>query len=320
MLAVRATVGAWSRQHSASQRLAKITAERCPTTTMRIPVAACISTSTASERILEQRVIRSKSDNNKGRQYHTTAVNFKSSKQGDNNTNTTTKKSTAHKLKRSPKVINNVNKADAVANTEKANTISTTGSTVTSEATPSGTTPHHEPVADASPSTEPNASSSQASNDDTRTTRINHGHYHIQEFAPRIVVVGVGGAGSNAICHMMAQNVLQGVEFVAINTDAQHLATLSDTKAITLQIGQDLTGGLGCGANPDAGRLAAQESQEMIAEVVATDDTHMVFVTAGMGGVSCGRFSDHLHYRKQSALCSTYLPCLSNLIIHALTE
>ncbi len=71
-----------------------------------------------------------------------------------------------------------------------------------------------------------------------------------------------------------------GVDFLALNTDAQHLSTtLTDHR---LQLGVELTRGLGCGANPDAGRLAAEESSEKIAEILK--DAHMVFITAGMGG------------------------------------
>jgi cell division protein FtsZ len=106
---------------------------------------------------------------------------------------------------------------------------------------------------------------------------IHQGHLH--EFAPRIVVVGVGGGGGNAVNNMIA-NQLSGVDFLALNTDAQHLSTiLTDNK---LQIGSTLTSGLGCGANPDAGRLAAEESKEQISEILS--DAHMVFITAGMGG------------------------------------
>uniref|UniRef100_A0A7S4NHZ4 Tubulin/FtsZ GTPase domain-containing protein n=1 Tax=Odontella aurita TaxID=265563 RepID=A0A7S4NHZ4_9STRA len=104
-------------------------------------------------------------------------------------------------------------------------------------------------------------------------------HVHLHEFAPRIVVCGVGGAGGNAVNNMIARG-LSGVDFIALNTDAQHLATsLTDNR---LQIGTSLTSGLGCGANPDAGRLAAEESRDHIAELLG--DAHMVFVAAGMGG------------------------------------
>ena len=102
---------------------------------------------------------------------------------------------------------------------------------------------------------------------------------HFNEFAPRICVIGVGGAGGNAVNNMIARN-LSGVDFLAINTDAQHLSTtLTDNR---LQIGRGVTAGLGCGANPDAGRLAAEESKDEILDLVG--DNHMVFITAGMGG------------------------------------
>ncbi len=103
------------------------------------------------------------------------------------------------------------------------------------------------------------------------------GNFH--EFAPRISVVGVGGAGGNAVNNMIARG-LSGVDFLAVNTDAQHLSTtLTDNR---LQIGKSVTSGLGCGANPDAGRLAAEESKDEILERIG--DAHMVFITAGMGG------------------------------------
>lgn len=102
---------------------------------------------------------------------------------------------------------------------------------------------------------------------------------HFQEFAPQITVVGVGGAGGNAVNNMIARN-LSGVEFMVANTDAQHLATcLTDNR---IQLGRGVTQGLGCGANPDAGRQAAMESKEEILDMVGR--SHMVFITAGMGG------------------------------------
>jgi hypothetical protein len=104
-------------------------------------------------------------------------------------------------------------------------------------------------------------------------------HLQLHEFAPKIVVVGVGGAGTNAVNNMVASG-LSGVEFLALNTDAQHLSqSISPNR---LQIGGHLTSGLGCGANPDAGRLAAEESKEAIVSCI--EDAHMVFITAGMGG------------------------------------
>jgi len=102
---------------------------------------------------------------------------------------------------------------------------------------------------------------------------------YIQEFAPRICVVGVGGGGCNAVNNMISRG-LSGVEFICANTDAQHLsATLTEKR---LQLGRDRTSGLGCGANPEVGRAAAQESKAEIEEMIG--DAHMVFITAGMGG------------------------------------
>lgn len=94
-----------------------------------------------------------------------------------------------------------------------------------------------------------------------------------------IKVIGVGGGGGNAVDHMVTAN-LDGVEFINANTDAQALKK-SRAKTI-LQLGTNLTKGLGCGANPDVGRQAAVEDRERLAEVLAGAD--MVFITAGMGG------------------------------------
>jgi cell division protein FtsZ len=94
-----------------------------------------------------------------------------------------------------------------------------------------------------------------------------------------IKVIGVGGGGNNAVNRMIEHGV-QGVEFIAVNTDAQ---ALNLSKAETrMQIGGKLTRGLGAGANPEVGKKAAEESREQIEEVLAGAD--MVFVTAGMGG------------------------------------
>src|SRR5437868_7293570 len=97
--------------------------------------------------------------------------------------------------------------------------------------------------------------------------------------AARIRVVGVGGAGSNAVNTMIA-NALDRVDFIACNTDVQALAASNAT--IKIPIGQALTRGLGAGANPEVGRQAAQESRDDIAR--ALEGADMVFVTAGMGG------------------------------------
>ncbi len=94
-----------------------------------------------------------------------------------------------------------------------------------------------------------------------------------------IKVIGVGGCGGNAINHMISKNVL-GVEFISANTDAQALKKSSATK--TLQIGSDITKGLGAGAKPEVGRDAALEDRDRIAEMI--DGADMLFITAGMGG------------------------------------
>lgn len=94
-----------------------------------------------------------------------------------------------------------------------------------------------------------------------------------------IKVIGVGGCGGNAVDHMIEQGV-QGVEFIVINTDAQ---ALNRSRAGTqLQIGAEITKGLGAGAKPSVGRAAAEEDRERIKELMK--DADMVFITAGMGG------------------------------------
>jgi cell division protein FtsZ len=99
------------------------------------------------------------------------------------------------------------------------------------------------------------------------------------EKSAKIKVIGVGGAGGNAINNMIAGN-LQGVKFIAANTDMQALEV--SRAEIKIQIGERLTEGLGAGANPNVGRDAALESAEVIK--AALDDSHMVFITAGFGG------------------------------------
>lgn len=105
----------------------------------------------------------------------------------------------------------------------------------------------------------------------------------IEKFA-RIKVVGVGGGGSNTIATMMQEQNIQGVDFIAVNTDAQHLS--SSPASIKIQIGRELTRGLGSGGNPAIGRQAAEESAELIHQHL--DETDMVFITAGMGGGTGG--------------------------------
>ncbi|PJD95839.1 MAG: cell division protein FtsZ [Legionella sp.] len=94
-----------------------------------------------------------------------------------------------------------------------------------------------------------------------------------------IKVVGVGGGGGNALEHMVAENI-DGVEFICANTDAQALR--ASKAKVLIQLGEELTKGLGAGANPQVGREAAEEDRELIREVLSGAD--IVFITAGMGG------------------------------------
>ncbi|MEM9168908.1 MAG: cell division protein FtsZ [Pseudomonadota bacterium] len=99
------------------------------------------------------------------------------------------------------------------------------------------------------------------------------------ELKPRIAVVGVGGAGGNAVNNMI-ESALEGVDFLVANTDAQALGLSKAEKRV--QLGTARTQGLGAGSIPDVGREAAEESLEEVLELVG--DSHMLFVTAGMGG------------------------------------
>ncbi len=94
-----------------------------------------------------------------------------------------------------------------------------------------------------------------------------------------IKVIGVGGGGGNAVCHML-ENQLEGVEFICANTDLKALVNF-DT-GVSLQLGATITKGLGAGANPEIGRDSALEDQEKITKLLTGAD--MVFITAGMGG------------------------------------
>ncbi|MFT6050433.1 MAG: cell division protein FtsZ [Halioglobus sp.] len=94
-----------------------------------------------------------------------------------------------------------------------------------------------------------------------------------------IKVVGVGGGGGNAVKHMIENNV-EGVDFICANTDAQALSDIA-SKTV-LQLGSEITKGLGAGANPEIGRAAAMEDRERIADSLRGAD--MIFITAGMGG------------------------------------
>lgn len=99
------------------------------------------------------------------------------------------------------------------------------------------------------------------------------------DLKPRITVLGVGGAGGNAVNNMIASE-LQGVDFVVANTDAQALIRAKTDRRV--QLGADVTEGLGAGSRPDVGRIAAEESLEKVMEEL--EGAHMVFVAAGMGG------------------------------------
>ena len=99
------------------------------------------------------------------------------------------------------------------------------------------------------------------------------------DLKPRITVVGVGGAGGNAVNNMIRSN-LSGVEFLVANTDAQALELSNADQRI--QLGLSLTHGLGAGARPEIGRASAEEAIEEIIDQLGR--SHMVFITAGMGG------------------------------------
>lgn len=99
----------------------------------------------------------------------------------------------------------------------------------------------------------------------------------------KIKVIGVGGGGNNAINSMITDGQIQGVDFVAVNTDSQDL--LHSQAAIKVQIGEKLTRGLGSGGKPATGQKAAEESRERIKELLSGTD--MVFIAGGMGGGTC---------------------------------
>lgn len=96
----------------------------------------------------------------------------------------------------------------------------------------------------------------------------------------KIRVIGIGGGGGNVINSMIKESQIRGVDFIAVNTDGQ--ALLNSQASAKVQIGENLTKGLGSGGNPDIGRKAAEESREKIKELL--EGTDMVFLTAGMGG------------------------------------
>jgi cell division protein FtsZ len=108
--------------------------------------------------------------------------------------------------------------------------------------------------------------------------RSNSQPQFVENFA-KIKVIGVGGGGQNAVNRMIEEGI-QGVEFIAVNTDAQ--ALMLSNAPVRLRIGDKLTKGLGSGGNPEVGQRAAEESKEELKEILSGAD--MIFVTAGMGG------------------------------------
>ena len=108
---------------------------------------------------------------------------------------------------------------------------------------------------------------------------INIGPASSDDLRPKIMVIGVGGAGGNAIANMMEAQI-EGVDFIVANTDAQALSSSPAAKRI--QLGPDITGGLGAGARPEVGKAAAEETVEDIED--ALDGVNMCFIAAGMGG------------------------------------
>ena len=108
---------------------------------------------------------------------------------------------------------------------------------------------------------------------------INIGPASSDDLRPRITVIGVGGAGGNAIANMMDAQI-EGVDFIVANTDAQALSNAAAEKRI--QLGPDITGGLGAGARPEVGKAAAEETVEDIEH--ALEGVNMCFIAAGMGG------------------------------------
>ena len=104
-------------------------------------------------------------------------------------------------------------------------------------------------------------------------------HKEVRKLSPKITVLGVGGAGGNAVNNMISSG-LQGCEFIVCNTDAQALdGSLCENK---IQLGATVTGGLGAGAKPDVGRMAAEESLDDVMQYL--EGSNMAFITAGMGG------------------------------------
>src|SRR6187431_1140333 len=108
---------------------------------------------------------------------------------------------------------------------------------------------------------------------------INIGPPSVEELRPRIAVIGVGGAGGNAVANMI-QAEIEGVDFIVANTDAQALN--NSIAEHRIQLGPDITRGLGAGSRPEVGRAAAEETMEEVER--ALEGCNMVFIAAGMGG------------------------------------
>ena len=108
---------------------------------------------------------------------------------------------------------------------------------------------------------------------------INIGPATTDELRPKITVIGVGGAGGNAIGNMIDAGI-EGVEFVVANTDAQALNNSSAEARV--QLGPEITGGLGAGSRPEVGKAAAEETSKEIEDLL--DGVNMCFIAAGMGG------------------------------------
>src|ERR1700722_11394948 len=116
-----------------------------------------------------------------------------------------------------------------------------------------------------------------------QTMTINLKGPELRELKPRIMVCGVGGAGGNAVNNMIVSGLI-GVDFIVANTDAQALTTSKAERII--QMGVAVTEGLGAGSQPEVGRAAAEEAIDEITDHL--NGSHMVFVTAGMGGGATG--------------------------------
>jgi cell division protein FtsZ len=122
-------------------------------------------------------------------------------------------------------------------------------------------------------------STSKQRRDSKHHAEHKHAKNGLHVLTPKISVVGIGGCGGNSI-NNMAKKSLTGVEFISCNTDTQSLS--ASEAGVNIQLGRSINNGLGAGARPEIGRQAAEESLEEVMNAVG--DSHMVFITAGMGG------------------------------------